>query len=151
MAVLDLPHLSGAGPRSAVERWRIKGRAGEVGQASRGKGNIGSSATGRLVLVDGSQTARLCGGGGERADGGGQQPPALCSSLCLCERGVLCTGGTTGQQRPSESFAVKPAVQCVLDLARESLTVTLDVIRALVRKEKEQRLHKLVMTFFFAL
>lgn len=98
-------------------------------------------------MVVGSQTARLCGGGGERSDGGGQRPPSLRSSLCLCERGMLCTGGTTAQQLTSESSAVKLASHCVLDLSRKSLTDTLDDSRALVRTEEEQRLHELVMTF----
>lgn len=61
---------------------------------------------------------------------------------------ALCSGGTAEQQRLSGAFAVKPGVNGVLDLARKSLTETLDDIRALVRKEKEeQRLDKLVMSF----
>lgn len=61
---------------------------------------------------------------------------------------ALCSGGTAEQQRLSGAFAVKPGVNGVLDLARKSLTETLDDIRALVRKEKEdQRLDKLVMAF----
>eukprot|EP00170_Pyropia_yezoensis_P002665 contig_11152_g2669 len=61
---------------------------------------------------------------------------------------ALCSGGTAEQQRLSGAFAVKPGVNGVLDLARKSLTETLDDIRALVRQEKEdQRLDKLVMAF----
>ncbi|GAB0492009.1 hypothetical protein MMPV_003268 [Pyropia vietnamensis] len=61
---------------------------------------------------------------------------------------AICSGGTSEQQRLSGAFAVKPGVNGVLDLARKSLTETLDDIRALVRKEKEdQRLDKLVMAF----
>lgn len=61
---------------------------------------------------------------------------------------ALYSGGTAEQQRLSGAFAVKPGVNGVLDLARKSLTETLDDIRALVREEKEkQRLDKLVMAF----
>lgn len=56
--------------------------------------------------------------------------------------------GTAEQQRLSGAFAVKPGVNGVLDVARKTLTETLDDIRALVRQEKEdQGLDKLVMAF----
>lgn len=56
--------------------------------------------------------------------------------------------GTAEQVRLSGAFAVKPGVNGVLDVARKTLTETLDDIRRTVQREKEStRLDKLSMAF----
>lgn len=125
------PHLSGLGPTNALRK--VGGERGERERWGK-RAEVKAVLAGRRKTRVGrrySNGARFRGGGDERSDGSGQRPPSLHSSLCLGERGTLCTGGRTGQQRPGESFVVKPAGHSVRDLASMRLS-TLDDIQALV-------------------